>query len=152
MLILLEEKRNRVILALYKLYVATKSVNVDTDRLEAQADVGDNFYNILRELGLKGRGWLDFRNQVVRILSPGIENAEELLKARATQLERTILQKFYDSGGPNHMEWVMLDTLTKELNTKFSDIRPILNDLEDRELLEGSGEAMWLTWKGVREV
>lgn len=48
----LEEKRERVILAFYELYAATKSFNVDTDKREERADVGDDFYNIISELGL----------------------------------------------------------------------------------------------------
>jgi len=147
-----EEKRNSVILTLYELHT-TKGPRVNIYELEKQSGVErQEFYDIIRELGATGRGWLKKSNERVSITPVGIDKAEELRKMDIAKLERMVLQKFYDIGGPSHMEWVRLDTLTKELNMKFGDLRPILNDLENRGLLEGINEAMWLTPAGVREV
>lgn len=147
-----QEKRNVVLLALFELH-STKGPRVNIYELEKRCGLERiEFYNIIRELGRTRRGWLTKSNEIVFITPEGIDKAEELRRMEIAKLERIILQKFYDLGGANHMEWVLLDTLTKELNMKFSDIQPILNDLEDRGLLTGNGEAMWLTPAGVGEV
>lgn len=148
-----EKKRNAVILALYELHLKTQGPSVDIYELEKRCQLERlEFYNLIRQLGTSDWGWLRKSGERVFITSEGLDKAEELRKMDIAKLERVILQKFYDLGGPSHMEWVLLDTLTKELNMKFSDIQPILNDLEDRDLLGGNGEAMWLTPAGVREV
>jgi hypothetical protein len=148
----LEEKRNRVILALYELR-STKGEHVDTDELRQLADVGTDFYPILRELGLRGRGWLEHRNLVVRIKSSGTEKAEELIKMQMAEKERSVLQKIYDLGGPTHMDLVLIGTLQKELKMEFRELNAILLDFERKKgWVEGPDEAVQLTSAGVREV
>jgi hypothetical protein len=62
----LEEKRDRVLVTLYQIY-STRGLNVDVEELEELADVGNEFYEILRYLGAPGKGWLKKSNMVVRI-------------------------------------------------------------------------------------
>lgn len=47
-------------LTLYELHT-TKGPHVHTMELEQLSDVGTDFYPIVRELGMKGRGWLEYR-------------------------------------------------------------------------------------------
>ena len=148
----LEEKRNKVILALYHLHT-TKGQHVDTDELEELSDVGLDFYRILREVGRNGRKWLHHANLKVRILPAGIEKAEELLKMQMVEKERLVLRKIYDLGGPTHTDWVPIDRLQKELGMQFRELNGILLDFERKKgWVEGPDEAIGLTPAGVREV
>ena len=147
----LEERRNKVILALYHLHT-TKGPHVDTDELEELSDVGLDFYPILREVGRNGRGWLHHVNLKVRILPPGIEKAEELLNMQMVEKERLVLKKIYDLGGPTHLDWVPIDRLQKELGMNFRELNGILLDFERKKgWAEGPDEAIGLTPAGVRE-
>lgn len=55
----LQEKRNRVLGAAYELN--SKSPHIDVDALEELAEVGTEFYNILRYFGVTVR--IGLRNQ-----------------------------------------------------------------------------------------
>jgi hypothetical protein len=147
----LEENRNKLILALYHLH--TKGSNVDTDELEKLADVGSDFYPLLREVGRHGRGWLHHVNLKVRILPPGIQKAEELLNMQMDDKERHVLRKIYDLGGPTHMDWVSIPLLEQELGMQFRELNGILLDFERRKgWVDGIDAAVQLTSAGVREV
>lgn len=61
--------------------------------LEQLSDVGTDFYPIVRELGMKGRGWLEYRNLIVRITAQGIIAAEELLKMQMAEKDRLVFTK-----------------------------------------------------------
>ena len=80
----LEEKRNRTLLAAYELN--SKSPHIHVDELEELANVGTEFYNILRYFGINGKKWLKKTNLVVRFTAEGIDAAEELLKTRQMQM------------------------------------------------------------------
>lgn len=148
----LEEKRNRLVLALYDLR-NEKGEHIKTEELRARADAGTDFYPLLRELGVHGRGWLEHRNLVVRIRPAGIERAEELMAMQMAQKERRVLQKIYDLGGPSHTDMVPFDTLERELGMEFDELNKILLDFERRRgWVEGPDEAVELTPAGVREV
>src|SRR5260370_4483112 len=148
----LEDKRNRLILALYEIR-AEKGEHVKTEELRARVDIGTDFYPLLRELGVHGRGWLEHRNLVVRNRSTGIEKAEELQKMQMAEKERRIIQKIYDLGGPTHTDMVPFDTLERELGMEFDELNKILLDFERRRgWVEGPDEAVELTPAGVREV
>ena len=84
-----EQKINRVLLNLYHLHT-TKTPHVDVYELEKLADVGGDYYDILRHLGTKGKGWLKKSNEVVRITSVGIDKAQELLKMQIAEKERMV--------------------------------------------------------------
>jgi hypothetical protein len=147
-----EEKRQCVLLILYRLHV-TKGQHVHTDELKKLADVGTDFYPILRQLGSNGKGWLKHSNMVVRITPAGIDKAEELIKMQFADKERAVLRKIYDVGGPTHMDLVPIETLQKELGMAFRELNGILLDFErKRGWLEGPDEAVQLTPAGVREV
>ena len=148
----LEDKRNRLIIALYELR-AEKGEHVKTEELRKRADVGTDFYPLLRELGVHGRGWLEHRNLVVRIRPAGTERAEELTKMQMAEKERRVLQKIYDLGGPTHTDMVPFDTLERALGMEFDELNKILLDFERRRgWVEGPDEAVELTPAGVREV
>ncbi len=147
----LEEKRNRMILTLYELH-STKGPHVDTDELRRVADVGNDFYPILREVGRNGRDWLHHRNLKVSIRPNGIIKAEELKKMQMVEKERLVLKKIYDLGGPTHLDWVPIDRLQKELGMEFRELNGILLDFERKKgWAEGPDEAIGLTPAGVRE-
>jgi hypothetical protein len=149
----MEEKRRRVLLALYHLS-STKSPHVDTDDLAALADVGRDFYDILRHLGMKGKGWLNWANRVVRITPEGTEKAEDIIKMQMLEKQRKVLEKIYELGGPNHTKLVLINVLQSELGMTSRELLPIINDLEDNKGLLGGGvdEAVCLTPAGVIEV
>lgn len=147
-----EQKINRVLLNLYHLHT-TKTPHVDVYELEKLADVGGDYYDILRHLGTKGKGWLKKSNEVVRITSVGIDKAQELLKMQIAEKERIVLKKIYDVGGPTHMDLVLIETLRKVLNMEFRELNAILLDFEQKKgWVEGPDEAVQLTPAGVREV
>src|SRR5260370_21077700 len=147
-----EEKRQCVLLSLYQLHV-TKGQHVHTDELEKMADVGTDFYPILRQLGASGKGWLKHSNMVVRITSVGIDKAEEFIKMQIAEKERAVLRKIYELGGPTHIDLVLIETLRKELGMAFRELNGILLDFErKRGWLEGPDEAVHLTSAGVREI
>lgn len=147
----LEEKRNKLILALYGLHT-TKGPHIDIAELREQADVGTDFYPVLREIGIHGRGWLQHRNMKVYIKAPGIEKAEELSKMQIAEKERLVLDKIYDLGGPTHMDLVLINRLENELGMQFRELNAILLDFERRKgWVEGLEHAVQLTPAGVRE-
>jgi len=147
----LEENRNKVILALYDLHT-TKGPHVDTAELRERADVGTDFYPILREVGRNGRDWLHHRNMKVYIRPNGITKGEELKKMQIAEKERLVLRKIYELGGPTHLDWVPIDTLQKELGMDFRELNGILLDFERKKgWAEGPDEAIGLTPAGVRE-
>jgi hypothetical protein len=148
----LEEKRNKLILALYELYRTTGSPVVKTEQLRSLADVDPDFYSILREVGKNGRRWLEHRNLNTVIKSEGIIKAEELLKMEMAEKEQFVLKKIYDLGGPTHMDLVPIDRLVKELGMPFRELNAILLDFERKKgLVEGPDEAVQLTPAGVRK-
>ncbi len=148
----LEEKRNKLILALYELHT-TKGPRVDIYELEKLSGLERReFYDMIRQLGRTQKGWLIKSNERVSITPEGIEKAEELLKMQMVEKERLVLKKIYDLGGPTHMDWVPIDKLSKELGMPFRELNPILNDFERRGWVEGPDEALGLTPAGVREV
>jgi len=146
-----EEKRKRVLLSLYQLTQA--SPHVDVDELEKVADVGNDYYDILRYIGGPAKGWLKKSNMVVRITAEGIDRAEELIKMQMVEKEGMVLQKIYDLGGPSHTDMVPFNTLERELGMEFDDLNRILLDFErNRGWVGGPDEAVELTPAGVREV
>lgn len=149
----LEEKMNRVLLSLYDL--TQSNPHVDIYELEKLADVGDQFYTILRYLGGPGEDLLKKENEVVRIKGAGIRKAEELLKMQMVEKQRVVLRKIYDLGGPTHMDFVLIETLVKELGMPFRELNGILLEFERKKgWLEKDcpDEAVQLSPAGVREV
>jgi Mn-dependent DtxR family transcriptional regulator len=149
----LEEKRNKLILALYELHT-TKGPRVDIYELEKHSGLErQEFYDMIRQLGRTQKGWLIKSNERVSITSEGTEKAEELLKMQMVEKERLVLKKIYDLGGPTHMDWVPIDKLRKELGMPSRELNAILLDFERRKgWVEGPDEAVGLTPAGVREV
>jgi hypothetical protein len=149
----LEEKRNKLILALYELHT-TKGPRVNIYELERLSGLErQEFYDMVRQLGRTQKGWLIKSNERVSITSEGIEKAEELLKMQMVEKERLVLQKIYDLGGPTHTDWVPIDRLSKELGMPFRELNSILLDFERKKgWTEGPDEAVGLTPAGVREV
>ena len=149
----LEEKRNKLILALYELHT-TKGPRVDIYELERLSGLErQEFYDMIRQLGRTQTGWLIKSNERVSITSEGIERAEELLKMQMAEKERLVLKKIYDLGGPTHLDWVPIDRLQKELGMQFRELNGILLDFERKKgWVEGPDEAIGLTPAAVREV
>ena len=147
-----EEKRNRVLLAAYKIHT-TKTQHIHIDELGDAAGVGREVWNILRVLGANGKGWLKKSGNIVRFTAEGIEKAEELEKMRIADKERLILETIYELGGPTHMDLVPIETLERKLGINFRELNAILLDFErKRGWVEGPDEAVQLTPAGVREV
>ncbi len=148
----LEEKRMRVLLGLYHLH-STQGVHVDVEELEKLADVGSDYYDILRYFGTNGKGWLKTANLVVRMTSEGIDKAEELLKMQMLEKQRRVLEQIYNLGGPTHTDFVLIDRLREELGMTFRELNEILLEFErKRGWVDGPDEAVYLTPAGVREV
>lgn len=149
----LEEKRNKLILALYELHTTT-GPRVDIYELETRSGLErQEFYDMIRQLGRTQKGWLIKSNERVSITSDGIEKAEELIKMQMVEKERRVLQKIYDLGGPTHMDLVPIDRLEKELGMNYRELNGILLDFERKKgWVEGPDEAIELTPAGVREV
>jgi hypothetical protein len=148
-----EEKRNRVLLALYELHTTT-GPHVKIEELQKLANVERrDFYDILRHIGAPSKGWLKKSNMIVRITAEGIDEAEDLLKMQLVEKERLVLRKIYDLGGPTYMDLVLIETLRKELGMGFRELNGILLDFERKKgWVEGPDEAGQLTPAGVREV
>jgi hypothetical protein len=147
-----EEKRNRVLLSLYQL--TQISPHVDVYELEKLADVGGDYYTILRYIGGPGEGLLKKSNEVVRITAEGMKKSEELLKMQQIEKERLVLKKIYELGGPTHTDYVLIDILSKELGMQFRELNGILLDFERRKgwLGDSPDEAVKLSSAGIREV
>lgn len=150
----LEEKRNRVLVTAYELN--SKSPHIDVDELEQLADVGIEFFTILRYFGVNGKNWLKKTNMVVRLTAEGIDAAEEVLKTRQVQMaetEKVVLRKIYDLGGPTHTAMVGNLALEQELGMTFPQMNPVLRCLkEERRWISSNDQAVWLLSTGVREV
>jgi hypothetical protein len=151
--LLMEEKRNRLLLALYELST-TKSPHVDVDELEKLTDVGPEFYDLLRDMGSSGRNWLKKSNLVVRITSTGTDKAEDLLKMQiAEKQQRMVLEKIYEMGGPDHIDEVSFHDLQEALEMEHRLLTSILDEFENSRgwLGAGSDEGVRLTPAGIRE-
>jgi len=147
-----EEKRNRVILAAYQIHT-TKTPHIHIDELEEVSGVGRDVWDIIRHIGVNGKGWLKKSGSVVRITADGIEKAEELLRMQMVDKQRFVLRRIYDVGGPTHMDLVPIATLQKELAMGFGELNAILLEFERKKgWVEGPDEAVQLTPAGVREV
>jgi hypothetical protein len=147
-----EEKRNRVLLALYQLH-NTASPHVNVSELKEFADVGDDFYNILKYLGVNGKRWLVKTNLRVNITTSGIDRAEELVKMGMAETMQSVLRKIYDMSGPDHNKDVNYFELQRELKMGGRDLNPILKDFEDKGWLGGgSDEVVRLIPRGVLEI
>lgn len=146
-----DDKRVRVLLSLYQLHT-TKSPHVDVDSLEELADVGNDFYEILRYLGASGKGWLKKTNLVVRITAGGIEKAEEIIKMRMAEKIRLVQGKIYDMGGSSHIQPVNFELLKSELGMEHRELVTIILEL-DRRGWTGrcSDECVCLSPLGVHE-
>jgi pyrimidine deaminase RibD-like protein len=153
----IEEKRNRVLLTLYKLHT-TDSPHVDVYKLQELADVGTDYYDILRYLGRHGKGLLKKDNLVVRITPEGQDKAEELIKMQMAEKMQVILKKIYDMSGPTHSQEVNYMELIQELSQEFGlnrrEIDPILQDFEKKKgwLGGGSDECVCITPEGILEI
>lgn len=71
---------------------------------------------------------------------------------KMAEKERLVLHKIYALGGPNHTDWVPIETLEKDLGMGFRDLNAILLDFKRRGWVEGPDEAVGLIPAGVREV
>lgn len=147
-----EEKRDRVLLALYQLH-STVSPHVNVSELKELADVGDDFYNILKYLGVNGKRWLVKTNLRINITPSGIDRAEELVKMGMAETMQSVLRKIYNMSGPDHNKDVNYFELQRELKMGGRDLNPILKDFEDKGWLGGgSDEVVRLTPRGVLEI
>src|SRR5947209_5417025 len=147
-----EEKRNRVLLALYQLH-SIVSPYVNVSELKELADVGDDFYNILKYLGVNGKRWLVKTNLRINITPSGIDRAEELVKMGMAETMQSVLRKIYDMSGPDHNKDVNYFELQRGLKMGGRDLNPILKDFEDKGWVGGgSDEVVRLTPRGVLEI
>jgi uncharacterized protein YqfB (UPF0267 family) len=148
----IEEKRIRVLLSLYQLHT-TVSPHVDVEDLEKLADVGGDYYEILRYLGAPGKGWLKKSNMVVRLTSEGIDKAEEIIKMQMAEKMQLVLKKIYDMAGSVHTSEVNYFALQQELGMNIRELTPILNDFDNRGWMGNcSDEAVCLSSAGVLAV
>jgi hypothetical protein len=146
----LEEKRNRVLLSAYHLHT-TKGRHINVYELEQLADVGTEFYDILRYFGANGKGWLKKANERVRFTAEGIDKAEEMQNERFEEKERRVLQALYDNRR-DHPDGLVPDEIAAALNLDLSDVKDIVVELERKGWADGGDETTWIVPAGIKEL
>jgi hypothetical protein len=151
----MEEKRNKVLLALYQSTMS--SPRVDVEKLHELAGIElMEFHNILRQLGSgkSGEGLLKKAGMQYEITATGRQKAEEIIKMQMAEKVRMVLRKIYDMGGESHMKFVDIPDLQRELGMSQDELFSIINWAEKNTnwFDDNMDQAVRLSPDGVQEV
>lgn len=146
----LEEKRNRVLLSAYDLHT-TKSRHINVYELERLADVGPEFYDILRYFGTNGKGWLKKANEVVRLTAEGIDRAEEMKNERFEDKLNRLFQLLYNERHNRHTKQFVPDELAAALDLDVPEVMEIISILDSKGWLGGNDEGVNINAAGILE-
>jgi hypothetical protein len=145
-----QEKRNRVLLAAYKIHTTGKrSINID--ELGKASGVGREVWQIIHYLGENGKGWLKKSGGVVRFTVEGLEEAEEMQNQRFEDKERLVLQTLYDAR-KDHPNGVNPFELATALNMDLNEVQEIVVELERKGWAAGGDEDTWIVPAGIKEL
>src|SRR5205085_3565823 len=87
------------------------------------------------------------------ITAKGIDEVERTMQSSYAEKEYRVLHQIYDMGGPNHMGWVDIQDLFRELGMDNNEVNEILIDLDERKsLIEGLDQVVKMKPAGIEEI
>jgi hypothetical protein len=145
-----EDKRNIVLMTLYRLATRGTKSHVDVYDLERLSDIGDEFKPALDFL--RHKQLLVKRNLKIQITASGMEKAERIMAETYRSKERRVLQKLYDERDRRYTNPHQPDELARELNLDLREAQDIVVELERKGLTDGNDQATWIIAAGLEEI